>query len=222
MRKPASELSGREAYSLLIDSIVPRPVAWVTSVSRDGAVNLAPFSFFSGVSTRPPIVSLAIASKPSADSGGVRTFVPKDTTRNIAQSGEYIIHLAAANLESQVLRSAEDHPPGTDVPALLGLETVPGDWVGVPRLVAAPIAMECRMETIIEVGDPSTYLLLGEVIGWHVDDALVDEDGRIWADRWRPLTRLGVDGFGGGRSASPDVPKDGSLTRHPGEDKYLK
>jgi len=222
MRKSASELSGREAYSLLIDSIVPRPVAWVTSVSRDGAVNLAPFSFFSGVSTRPPIVSLAIASKPSEDSGGRRTFVPKDTTRNIAQRGDYIIHLAGAGLESQVLRSAEDHPPGTDVPELLGLKTVPGDWVDVPRLVAAPIAMECRMETLIEVGDPSTYLLLGEVIGWHVDDALVDEDGRIWADRWGPLTRLGVDGFAGGKSASSDAPKNGSLTGRTGEDKHLK
>lgn len=195
MKTSATELTGRQAYSLLVDSIVPRPVAWVTSVSSEGAVNLAPFSFFNGVSARPPIVSLAISSKPAEDAEGNRTFKPKDTTRNIAQRGDYIIHLAPASLEAEVMASAEDHPPGADVPALLGLETVPGDWVDVPRLVAAPIAMECRMETLIEVGDPSTYLLLGEVLGWHVDDRLLDEDGRIWADRWDPLTRLGVDGF---------------------------
>ena len=195
MKTSATELTGRQAYSLLVDSIVPRPVAWVTSVSRDGAVNLAPFSFFNGGSARPPIVSLAISSKPVTDDGGNRSFKPKDTTRNVAQSGDYIIHLAPSSLEDQVVASAEDYPPGTDVPGLLGLDTVLGDWVNVPRLLAAPIAMECRMETLIEVGDPSTYLLLGEVLGWHVDDGLLDEEGRIWAERWDPLTRLGVDGF---------------------------
>jgi len=197
VKKSSAELSRRESYALLLDSIVPRPVAWVTSLDKEGAVNLAPFSFFNGVSASPPIVSLAIASKPSQDEAGDRTFVPKDTTRNIAQRGDYIIHLVPATFQPLVLRSAEDHPAGTDVPQLLGLETVPGDWVSVPRIVGLPIAMECRMETLIEVGDPSTYLLLGEVLGWHVEDSLLDEEGRIWAERWGPLSRLGVDGFGG-------------------------
>jgi len=196
MKKASSELSGRESYGLLVDSIVPRPVAWVTTVSPDGVPNLAPFSFFNGVSARPPIVSVAISSKPEKDSEGGRRFVPKDTTRNIVKSGEYIIHLAPASMQELVSQTAEDHPAGTDVPALLGLETAPGEWVRVPRLLALPIAMECRMETIVEVGDPSTHLLLGEVLGWHVDDRLVDDEGRVWADRWGPLVRLGVDGFG--------------------------
>ena len=195
MKKSAADLRGRDSYRLLVDTIVPRPVAWVTTVSPEGIPNLAPFSFFNGVSSRPPIVSLAIASKPKVGATGEREFVAKDTTRNIVKSGQYIIHLAPAHLGSMVSRTAEDHPRETDVPALLGLETVPGDWVDVPRIVSLPIAMECRMETIVEVGEPSTHLLLGEVLGWHVDDALLDDEGRVWAARWDPLTRLGVDGF---------------------------
>jgi flavin reductase (DIM6/NTAB) family NADH-FMN oxidoreductase RutF len=195
MKKSAADLSGGEAYRLLVDTIVPRPVAWVTTLSPDGVPNLAPFSFFNGVSARPPIVSLAIASKPQTGPTGEREFVPKDTTRNIVKSGQYIIHLAPAKLQPQVSLSAKDHSCGTDVPELLGLETVPGDWVAVPRILSLPIAMECRMETIVEVGEPSTHLLLGEVLGWHVDDGLLDEEGRVWASRWDPLTRLGVDGF---------------------------
>ena len=87
MKTPATELTGRQAYSLLIDSIVPRPVAWVTSVSRDGDVNLAPFSFFNGVSARPPIVSLAISSKPVVDDEGLSagcSFVSIPTRASLA------------------------------------------------------------------------------------------------------------------------------------------
>lgn len=196
MKKATAELSGREAYFLMVDSIVPRPVAWVTSLAPDGSVNLAPFSFFNGVSSRPPILSIAIASKAVPGEDGSRSFVPKDTTRNIVKAGEYVVHLAPASLQPQVAESAEHHPAGTDVPALLGLETTASDWVKVPRLAEAPIAMECRLETVVEVGKPPTHLVLGEVLGWHVDDRLVDDDGRVWAERWGPLARLGIDGYG--------------------------
>ena len=195
MKKATSELSGREVYQLMVDSIVPRPIAWVTTVAPDGVLNLAPFSFFSGVTARPPILSIAISSKAIEDDDGQRIFRPKDTTRNIVKRGEFVVHLAPAGLRSQVDASSENHPPGTDVAAALGLETVPGEWVSVPRLRDAPIAMECQLETVVEVGTPSTHLILAEVMGWHVEDRLIDDEGRIWADRWGPLGRLGVDRY---------------------------
>ena len=205
MKCAADELSGKELYSILIDSIVPRPVAWVTTLGPEGEINLAPFSFFSGVSARPPIVSLAISSRPRREQedpkrptlmAGDPRFVAKDTLRNIVKNGDYVIHLMPATSAQLVADSAQDFPEGTDVPGTLGLETVASEWVRTPRLAEAPIAMECRMDSVVEVGKPSTYLLLGEVIGWHVDDRLVDDAGRIWANRWSPLARLGIDGFG--------------------------
>ena len=206
MKRAAADLTGKEAYALLIDSVVPRPVAWVTSLGPDGEVNLAPFSFFSGVSARPPIVSLAISSRPVREDegrnglsllGGDGRFVGKDTLRNVVRQGHYVIHLMRNDAADLISASASDFPPGTNVPGELGLETLPGEWGRTPRLAAAPVALECRMDSVVEVGRPATYLLLGEVMGWHVDDELVDEDGRIWAERWSPLARLGVDGYGG-------------------------
>jgi len=191
----ASELSGRQAYGLLVDSIVPRPVAWVTTLGPAGETNLAPFSFFSGVTARPPIVSISVASRPERSPGEQRAFVPKDSARNIQERGEFVVHLAPASWVERVQRSAEDHPPGTSVPELLGLRTAAGSWVGVPRLVDAPISMECRLERVVTVGRPETYLVLGEVLGWHVKDELLDEEGRAWALRWDPIARLGVDGY---------------------------
>ncbi len=191
----ASELSGRQVYGLLVDSIVPRPVAWVTTSGPSGETNLAPFSFFSGVTARPPIVSISVASRPARSPGGDRRFVPKDSARNIQDRGEFVIHLAPAAWVERVQRSAEDHPPGTSVPELLGLRTTPGSWVGVPRLLDAPISMECRLERVVTVGSPETCLILGEVLGWHIKDELLDDEGRAWALRWDPLARLGVDGY---------------------------
>ncbi|MEE2830691.1 MAG: flavin reductase family protein [Myxococcota bacterium] len=196
MRAAAAELRGRETYFLLIDSIVPRPIAWVTSLAPDGSLNLAPFSFFNGVSSRPPILSISIASKAVTDSEGQRSFKMKDTARNILDVGEFVVHLSSMDSLPEVERSAEHHPPGTNVPELLGLSTEPGTWVSVPRLRAAPIAMECRLEKVVEVGRPVTHLVLGEVLGWHVDDRLLDAEGRISFAAWGPLARMGVDGYG--------------------------
>jgi flavin reductase (DIM6/NTAB) family NADH-FMN oxidoreductase RutF len=192
----ASELSGKERYLRLIDTIVPRPIAWVLTLSPEGVPNLAPFSFFNGVVARPPIVSVSVGPKPVDDGAGGRRFVDKDTTANIRHHREFVIHLAPHRLADEVQRTAEDHADGTDVPALLGLDTAPSTWVSVPRIPALPIALECRLHQIVPVGDPPASLILGEVLGWHVHDDLVGEDGRIGVAGWDPLVRLGVDRYG--------------------------
>jgi flavin reductase (DIM6/NTAB) family NADH-FMN oxidoreductase RutF len=194
VRVAADELDGRQAYQWLIDTIVPRPVAWVTTVAWGGETNLAPFSFFSGVCARPPTISLAISTKAVRGPDGVRSFVPKDTLANAERTGAFVVHLARSADAAAVERCAEDHPVGTDVPSLLGLRTVPGTWVDVPRLPDAPAALECVVADIVPVGSPPTFLLLGEVRGFHVRDENV-VDGRPRASTWDPLARLGVEGF---------------------------
>jgi len=191
----ADALNGRERYQALIDSILPRPVAWVLTLAEDGVPNLAPFSFFSGVCARPPVVSIAISSKP-VGAGREREFVEKDTTRNARRSGGLVVHIASADLAAAVQETAADHPAGTDVPALLGLETAPGVWGDVPWLPGLPVAMECRLHDVIEVGSPATHLVLAEVLGWHFRDGVVGPDGRPNVAGVDPVARLGVDRYG--------------------------
>ena len=195
MLRSAADLSQREAYYLLIDSIVPRPIAWVTTVSASGVPNLAPFSFFTGVSAQPPTLAISIASRVIRGSDGTRQVRPKDTLSNLRETGEFIVHVAPADCRAQVLRSAENHAPEVDEIALCDFETVPASFTSPPRISALPVAMECRLLREVGLGDPPTTLVIGEVLGWHIDDAMLGEDGRIYSERWQPLARLGVEGF---------------------------
>ena len=195
MRRSSAELSQREAYSLLVDSIVPRPIAWVSTASAAGVPNLAPFSFFTGVSARPPTLALSIASRVVRAADGSRQVRSKDTLTNLRETGEFIVHVTPMACRDQVLRSAEDHPPDLDEIALLDFETVQGSWTGAPRIPALPVAMECRLLHEVAFGDPPTTLVVGEVLGWHIDDAMLGEDGRIYSAGWEPLGRLGIEGF---------------------------
>ena len=192
---PAEELSRREAYFLLIDSIVPRPVAWVSTCSGDGVPNLAPFSFFTGVTANPPTVLLSIASRVERGPDGARTVRDKDTLANLRGSGEFIVHVSPRALLAEVMETSENHAPEVDEIGLVGFETVPGSWVSVPRIASLPIAMECRLLQELDVGQPPTTVVIGEVLGWHVAEGLRDAQGRISAADWGPLGRLGVDGY---------------------------
>jgi flavin reductase (DIM6/NTAB) family NADH-FMN oxidoreductase RutF len=183
-RVDARELSGREAYRWMVDTIVPRPVAWITSLSSEGVVNLAPFSYFSGVCSRPPTLAVSIANK--------RGGQPKDTLHNIRQRGEFVVHIAATQQAQQLNASAVEAPPTVSEAGLLGLELLPSARIDVPRLAEARVAMECRCSRIIDHGDgPGVGLVLGEILCWHVEPALLRKDGRLPAVNLDPLARLG-------------------------------
>lgn len=190
----ADRLSGRRAYELLIDCIVPRPIAWITTVSSQGVPNLAPFSFFMGVTARPPTLAVSIAAKAVRTEAG-RTFEDKHTLANLRASGELIVHIPSKQHGDQVRASGKDLPPDPAELAQLGFTDVqPGTWVDVPRLGEAAVAMECRVEQLVPVGAPAAHLVIARILGWHVDDALL-RDGRIPVAGLDPLGRLGVDGF---------------------------
>jgi flavin reductase (DIM6/NTAB) family NADH-FMN oxidoreductase RutF len=191
----ASSLSPRDAYFMLIDTIVPRPIAWVLTRSLDGIPNLAPFSFFSGVTGRPPTLVLSFSPRIDRDPDGTRSVREKDTLANLRATSQMIVHVAPRSRRAQVVASSDELPPRVTELTDLGFgEPVPGTWVDVPRLPELPVAMECRLDRIIPVGDPATHLVLGEVLGWHIREDLIRE-GRVPSASWEPLARLGVEGY---------------------------
>ncbi|MCH1881343.1 flavin reductase family protein [Agrococcus sp. ARC_14] len=176
----ASELSASEAYRLLTGVIVPRPIAWITSRSADGVLNLAPFSAFTLVANDPPMVGVNI---------GLRAGTPKDTAANIEATGEYVIHIPSWSMQHAVHESSEVHPPHVDEAEHLGLATVPSDVVGVPRLRDAPIALECRLDRVVSFGRAGARFTVGEVLRFHIRaDLLVD--GKIDTVALDPVARI--------------------------------
>ncbi|RPH40964.1 MAG: flavin reductase family protein [Planctomycetota bacterium] len=175
-------LSPRDAYRLMISCIIPRPIAFVTTLSRDGATNLAPFSFFNGVSSDPPVVSIAVAAKKDGS--------PKDTWRNIEETGEYVINVVVPELMDAVIIGAKELPHGVSELEMSGLKTLPSTKVKPPRLEASPINLECTLLRIVEVEE--TALILGRVVMVHAKDEIVD-GGRVDPRRLTFVGRLGDD-----------------------------
>lgn len=181
MKINSADLGAEKAYRLLTGIVVPRPIAWVTSLSRGGAVNLAPFSAFTFVSPKPPMLAISV---------GRKSGVYKDTARNILDREEYVIHIADSPLMSAVHESSAEHPPEVSEVDVLGLETTASDHIAVPRLTAAPIAMECRFRQCLEFGETRSRLIVGEVIAFHIKDELLAND-KIETENLDPIARIG-------------------------------
>ena len=154
------DIDRRQIYRLLVGTIVPRPIAWVSTISAAGHVNLAPFSFFTCVSHAPPMVSISV---------GMRDETQKHTARNILETMGYVIHVVANGMEEQMNVCAGNYPPDVNEFEEAGLDAVPADLVPAPRIAAAPVAMECRFRSVITNGveGDQTNLIIGEVIRWH-------------------------------------------------------
>src|ERR1041384_106706 len=158
-------LSADESYKLLTGVVVPRPIAWVTAIAANGGINLAPFSTFTFVSPKPPMLAFSVGRR-----GGVY----KDTARNILAAEEYVVHIADRPLIEAVHASAVESPPEVSETETLGLETAPSLHVKPPRVVAAPIAMECRLRQCLEFGETRSRLIVGEVVAFHFRDGLMN------------------------------------------------
>ncbi|MET9505153.1 flavin reductase family protein [Streptomyces sp. NPDC006259] len=163
-------------YRLLTSVVVPRPIAWVSTLAADGTTaNLAPHSFFTVACTDPPIVQFTSVGR-------------KDSLRNIEATGEFVVNLAPEPLLGQINASAVDFPAEVDEFDAVGIEREPSLRVGPPRVAASPVALECRLHSTLGIGNST--LVLGQVVHAAVDeDAVVD--GRPDIRRLRPLARLG-------------------------------
>jgi len=180
MRIDPAYLDAETAYRLITGVVVPRPIAWVTTLSNSGVVNLAPFSAFTFVSPKPPMLAISVGRK-----GGIY----KDTAQNILNNEEYVVHIADSSLMSAVHESSTEHPPDVSEVEELRLSTLPGERIKVPRLAAAPIAMECRFRQCLEFGETRSRLIVGEVLVFHIRDGLLN-NGKIETEALDPIARI--------------------------------
>ncbi|ALE76429.1 flavin reductase [Pseudonocardia sp. EC080610-09] len=180
-------LTPEQTYKLLCGIVVPRPIAWITTASPTGTVNLAPFSCFTFVSNAPPMVGINIGRK-----SGRR----KDTGHNIHETGEFVVHIPDESMIEPVHLSAVEHPPGDSEVELLGLETVASQHVGVPRLAAPAVALECRLHSSTAYGSTGAEFVVGEVLAFHVRDGLL-EDNKIDTQALAPIARVGGPVYAG-------------------------
>ena len=180
MRIDPADLDAETAYRLITGVVVPRPIAWVTSLSGSGVLNLAPFSAFTFVSPKPPMLAISVGRK-----GGTY----KDTAQNILNNEEYVIHIADSSLMTAVHESSTEHPPDVSEVEELRLSTLPSERIKVPRLVAAPIAMECRFRQCLEFGETRSRLIVGEVLVFHLRDGLLN-NGKIETEALDPIARI--------------------------------
>ena len=175
----AGEWPTRELYLLLTGLVVPRPIAWVSTVGVDGVRNLAPHSYFTLVSHHPPHVAFS--------STGVR-----DTLTNVRARGEFVVNIVTSGLVERMNLTATDFPPGEDEFAWAGLTAAPAARVGVPRVAEARAHLECRLAQEVPVGDAT--LVIGEVVHVHVDPG-VWRDGRVDPALLDPVGRLAGTGY---------------------------
>lgn len=187
---------GVNAYRLLTSLVVPRPIAWVSTLDAAGRGNLAPHSFFTVASGRPPVVLFSSLGR-------------KDTVRNIEETGEFVISFSGESLLEQINASSAPFEHGDDEAALLGITTEPSETVAPPRVAQSPASIECRLHRIVEVGN--AFVVFGAVAAITVlDEMLVD--GHPAIERLRPVSRLGRDEWGrppeAFRMTRPEKPED--------------
>ena len=176
-----STLDPQASYKLLTGTVVPRPIAWVTTLSADGLVNLAPFSAFTFVSSKPPMIGINVGRKAG---------VMKDTGSNILRSCEFVVHIPDTTLLGAVHQSSVEYPADVSEVEQLGLQTLTCRFVSPPRLAAAPVAMECRLHQSIAFGDTGSEFMVGEILAFHLHDHLL-VNGKIETTALRPICRLG-------------------------------
>ena len=170
-------------YKLLISSVVPRPIAWVSSVDASGVRNLAPFSYFMAITDDPPTIAFSCSYRGAGADG------KKDTLRNVEATGEFVVNVVDDDRAAQMNVTSGDYPPEVDEFEMAGLSVAPGSRVKAPRVADAPISMECRLDRVVPVGRAN--LVLGRIVYVHVRDGLYDPvTGRVDMHRLCPVGRL--------------------------------
>lgn len=176
-------LGSPAAYRLLTSALIPRPIAWVSTLSQGGAPNLAPYSFFNAVASDPLTVMFSAGSR---DDGA-----PKDSLRNAQETGEFVVNLADEALAEALNHTSGAWAHGADEFAEAGLEKAPSSLVAPPRVALAPVALECRVSQIVPVEGSRSTMVLGHVLAIQVRRDLLGDDSLIVAERYQPIARLG-------------------------------
>jgi flavin reductase (DIM6/NTAB) family NADH-FMN oxidoreductase RutF len=188
MQFDPSVMESQDIYKILAGVVVPRPIAFVSTVDRDGVTNVAPFSFFLPITPSPPHIAF---------SAGSREGVAKDTLRNIQQTSEFVVNIVNSEIARRMAMAAIDLPAHVSEFEAAGLTEAPSEVVVAPRVAESPANLECQARQIIPIGDEryGATLILGEVVRFHVRDDLVVENGRIDFKRLDAVGRLVGDWY---------------------------
>lgn len=180
-------LSIRDAYQWMIHTILPRPIAWVSTIDRQGRTNLAPFSFFMGACAKPPTLLFC----PVNDRFGK----PKDTLRNVVETGEFVVNLVPTALCEAMNRTAATLPHGESEFERFGIPQTPATSVRPPRVANAPVAFECRLDRIVTLseGPAGGNVVFGRILTLHVEDTILGPDGLPDFQRLDLVARAGGD-----------------------------
>ena len=173
--------------------VVPRPIGWISSLDSDGNVNLAPYSFFNGVSYRPPTVMFA------SGQGEVEDDRLKDTVRNIIETGEFVHNFVTWDVRDAMNLSSATTAKDVDELAAAQLTQIPSKLVKAPRVAESPIHFECKLIQHVDlpntIGDSKYTVIFGEVIGVHIADDLITAEGRIDIGKLHPVARMGYQDY---------------------------
>lgn len=165
---------------LMFNLIVPRPIAWISTVSPEGVVNIAPFSFYNGITSKPPLIMVSVGRR--------RDGRRKDTSRNILQTGEFVVNLVTEEFLKPMVESGKDFPPEESEVEALNLQTEPSKLVKPPRVKDVKAALECKLYRLIEIGDTPMDLIIGRVVAFHYDPKLLETSkgvvGRLGGKRY--------------------------------------
>ena len=177
------KLTEYQRYKLMASLIIPRPIALVTTVNAQGVVNAAPFSMFNMLGEEPPIVMISLNKR---EGGEI-----KDTAANILANGEFVVHLVDEAIAEQMHRCGEHFPPEVSEVEIVGFSTAPSNAIRPPRIVEAPVALECTLFEKLET--PSRHIFIGRVLWMHARDDLIDlERHRVRLQNYFPIARFGA------------------------------
>lgn len=172
-------------YQRMIHAIVPRPIAWVSTVSSDGVSNVAPFSYFTGVGSRPPSLLFCPANGRDGE--------PKDTLRNIEDTGEFVVNIVSAAVAEQMNSSAASLPADESEFDFCGLTELASTKVAAPRVSESPVHFECRSMQVLHLGEGpgGANVVIGEVVQMHIDDSVIGARDLIDPDLLDAVGRMG-------------------------------
>lgn len=185
MDAATSSLSARQLYKLMTGTIVPRPIAWVSTRSVDGIANLAPFSYFNGVASDPPMLMFSCGKRDASHD--------KDTLVNVLETGEFVVNLVTSELAQAMNISASDAPPERDEFELAGVTPIPSRALKAPRVAESPVHFECVLAGTFEAG--SNVALFGRVVHLHIDERVLLDGDRIDMAALDAVGRLAGSGY---------------------------
>lgn len=189
MKYVPSDMNPSEVYQLMVSTIMPRPIAWVSTVSSDGVSNVAPFSFFNGVTASPPTLVFSAVNN--------RHGAKKDTVRNIEATGEFVVNVVSAEFAEAMVRTSGSFEYGTSEFEACGIPSEPSECVKAPRVLGVPVCFECSLEQIVIIGEGAlaANLVIGRIQLVHVRDECLDENGTVLSAGLQLIGRMGGSSY---------------------------